>query len=1194
MKKISTLLTLTVAVILSLAACGGGETKGSFTIVDGAGSRQIYISDSAPRPIQIAVEYLCDDIEAISGIRPEVTNDPSKAKSGAIVIGLHNDPTVSPYIDSKELASGSERFQIKSFQGTDSPTVVIGGSDPRGAAYGIFELSKKMGVSPLYWWCDVAPKQSKTISLPKIDTISKEPSVRYRGIFINDEEAMIKWSEYTSKDKSQGAISPESYKRVFELMLRLGANTIWPSMMEAGSYFFEFCDPKTGEAINPRNATDYGIYIGTSHCENMARNNYCEWYDWARANKEKYNINDRLEWDYTINPVAIEAYWMERLEQSKNFNMIYTMGIRGVHDSPYQCRKLPNPTLANRVKFLQHIIDRQREMIAEVFGSEDAVPQIFVPYEETGELYNGESKDGKEQCEGLKLPEDIMIVTTEDNHGYLRQTPTPAELARKGGNGFYYHLAYQGGPSPYDWLTTMNYSLMREQLLKGYDAGAKDYWIVNVGDIKPTELGLSYFMAMAKDIESWRGREPREFVVEQSQALFGVDASTAKDITALYTEFTQTASAHRPDFMSSFQSVDFLGYNPEALYYSIFDYGDEAQHIIERYAAMEQRAKSINDRLTAEQQKPFWHLVYYPIRSAHNMAEKVYYYHKNHFYAAQGRLGAVNKYKQLSLEAAKRIKDDIEIYEAMEDGKWLGITDPYGYYNLTERVYDIAGIPEHLNYVTRYAEEAKQGIGSVAEGQKTSKERVTLRISRAEDNRKFIDIFNLDTQPTNWKISSDAEWVKFDQSTGALYEEHRVWVSANWDKAPQGVAKATITVTDGAGSEISYNIEAENFNVSLKERSYLEGSGYVAIEAERYSRATDGADGAKWIEYKDYGQSGSSMFVKGGSQSKVESKGAQLEYDIYFTSTGTFQGYIFRIPTLNEGKGKSCELAVSLDNGAETALEGIRHKGQRITQQLSNGAWDRRLWGRNTFTQIEKIPFVIEVKEAGYHTLKISQRDSEIGFDKITIATKPEGVTAIQRSIYGAPESYNSFAGGYAKRKYADIPKLRGVDVESYPTFEPLIYTKFCFSKYGCPEVWGFNVISNWNVYDPNQNQWGWSAESVKNVKVKHHESMRHVPHWKRDSNCGKAPATFCVNLKQGQYELTLYAGDYFNEFAQRKGVDYKMSITANGKVLEKDVVIKADNALMKCYEVKVGADNLLQVEFSGDWSVSAMEIYSK
>ena len=279
----------------------------------------------------------------------------------------------------------------------------------------------------------------------RVDTLSKEPSVEFRGIFINDEEAMVKWSSYTSKDKTKGALSPETYERVFELMLRMKANTIWPSMMEAGSYFFEAKD-QNGVAINPKNATDHGIYIGSSHCENMARNNYDEWYAWAEKNAEKYDIAKGHEFDYTVNPEAIEAYWMERLIESKDFNMIYTMGIRGVHDSPYQCRLLKDPSLENRVKFLQNIINRQRGMIKEVFGAEDAVKQIFVPYEETGEIYNGESKDGKERCAPLVLPEDIIVVVTEDNHGYMRQTPTQKELKREGGNGFYYHLAYQGSP----------------------------------------------------------------------------------------------------------------------------------------------------------------------------------------------------------------------------------------------------------------------------------------------------------------------------------------------------------------------------------------------------------------------------------------------------------------------------------------------------------------------------------------------------------------------------------------------------------------------------------------------------------------------------------------------------------------------------------------------------------------------------
>lgn len=220
----------------------------------------------------------------MTGVTPDITSDKSKLSGNIIVLSTKENNSL---LKTNELDNLFESYMIRT---VDKPfakvasALVVTGSDALGTVYGAFNISEMIGVSPLYWWCDVEPKTQSEIILTNCDVDPKEPTVRYRGIFINDEEAMINWSRLTSEDKTKGAISPETYKRVFELMLRLKANTLWPSMMEAGSYFFEFKD-ESGVAINPKNATDYGIYIGSSHCENMACNNYAEWYEWAAEHK---------------------------------------------------------------------------------------------------------------------------------------------------------------------------------------------------------------------------------------------------------------------------------------------------------------------------------------------------------------------------------------------------------------------------------------------------------------------------------------------------------------------------------------------------------------------------------------------------------------------------------------------------------------------------------------------------------------------------------------------------------------------------------------------------------------------------------------------------------------------------------------------------------------------------------------------
>ena len=420
-------------------------SKDGFSLFKNGKVASIYVSNSEAPQILRAVTDLQNDIKMVTGVKPEIIHSLEKATDNTIVVGSLKDTNIKRLLDkgvideAKGIENLKQAFLLKSIEPSDKNdknTLVIAGSDPLGTVYGIYELSERIGVSPLYWWCDVVPKKQKEIIFNKLLVLPKEPSVEYRGIFINDEEALTQWSKNTSKNETNTHPSPEVYKKVFELLLRLKANAIWPGMVHTSSYFFEAKD-KNGIPINPKNAKEYGIYVGSSHCENMARNNYDEWYDWAAAHKDMYDAKGEPLWDYTVNPKAVEAYWQERLNEAKEFNMIYTLGMRGVSDSPFRFDNLENPTLENQVKLLQKIINRQREMIKNTFGSEDAVPQIFVPYEETGEIYNGESNDGKEKCEGLKMPDDVMMVWTEDNFAHARQLPNEKEKKHPGGNGIY-------------------------------------------------------------------------------------------------------------------------------------------------------------------------------------------------------------------------------------------------------------------------------------------------------------------------------------------------------------------------------------------------------------------------------------------------------------------------------------------------------------------------------------------------------------------------------------------------------------------------------------------------------------------------------------------------------------------------------------------------------------------------------------
>ncbi|KXX67040.1 glycosyl hydrolase 115 family protein [Flammeovirga sp. SJP92] len=1182
-------------------------SQNSFPLFKDGKLADIYVSKTSAPQILRAVQDLQNDVKMVTGQKPRVVSNLKEVVNNTIIIGTIEDRNINKMYkkgilsEADEIENKWESFLLKSVQKPVSKinnALVLVGSDPMGTVYGIYEISQRIGVSPLYWWCDVVPQQKKEIIIEDCLLLPKEPSVKFRGIFINDEEALTQWSENTSKDKLHGNPSPEVYQRVFELLLRLKANTIWPAMMKRSSYFFESKN-EDGKPINPLNAKKYGIYVGSSHCENMARNNYDEWHDWAEAHADQYDAKGVPVWDYTVNPKTIEAYWQERLEESKDYNMIYTLGIRGVHDSPFLYENLKNPTLENKVKLLQTVIDRQRQMIKETFGAEDAVPQVFVPYEETGELYNGESKDGKEKCEGVSIPEDVMMVWTEDNFGYARQLPRPYEQQRKGGNGIYYHLAYQGYPTAYDWLYTTPLPLIQEELQKVYDAKARQFWIVNVGDIKPAELGLQFFMELAYDINSYPKNTSKDFLEKSAQQQLGIDNYKAKEVADLMTTFHNLCRPKRPEAMTPFWDWTFQN-NWMYHYYSLFDFGDESQRQIEQFEELENQAKSIYDELKTEAKAPFWHLAYYPIRATTLMLKKIEYYRKNVAYAKQGRFKSVNAYKVLSQKAEEEIQADLKYYnQQLKGGKWNGIMDPYALYNFKERVFDVANIPNNLVYDECFSEEAISDIGSVCEGQVNGNENVELRFSSFENNQRFIDVFNKGVQSQNWVIETDVEWLNFTKSSGEVEVEDRIWMSVDWSKIDVGTHQTNINVRGENGIVKTYPVKATKFDLQLREKSYMEGNGFIAIEAENYSSKNKVNGKIQWEEYKDFGYTGSSMFTKGAQkiEGNIKENSPRLDYTVYFSTTGTFYGELYRIPTLNEGKEKTCQIAIGLDDARPQILNGVRHKGQKVTAVMADGTKETWSWHKNVLLQMEKIPFKITVDKAGYHIFSVYQVDKGIGFDRIVICTDQQAETTQKRSLLGCPESYNTF-NDQKEKNYASIPQFSNetTKVKTYPKPEPLTSINLNFAMYAMLDAHDFVPVNQRHIFNENINQFGWEKKDAKHIKFSHNESSERIPFWQRDGLKGKKESHFYVRLKKGIYTITYYMGDarIKEEMIYNQGLNYKMSFKMNGKLLMNNEDVLTGIQKIETVEVEILEDELLTLTLSGDWMINAMKIRPK
>ena len=559
---------------------------GTFPLVQGGRAATLVHDPADHRVVAIATQDLSDDIERVTGVRPVVQSAPSAELAGpTVIVGTLgrsraiDDLVRRRHLDVRELAGAWESFVIATVPGDRArraagPTLVIVGSDRRGTAFGIYELAQAIGVSPWYWWADVAPDAKRELHVAAGRRRFGPPSVKYRGIFINDEDwGLHPWAAKTF-DPERGDIGPKTYAKIFELLLRLKANTCWPAMHEVTGAFNSYPE-------NRQLADDYAIVMGSSHAEPMLRNNVTEWTAPA------------AEFNYTTNRDGVLAYWDERVRENGRFENIYTLGMRGIHDSPMQGAA----TVADRVAALERIFADQRELLARhVNPAVDRVPQMFSPYKEVLDIYRA----------GLRVPDDVTVVWPDDNHGYIRDFPNDDERRRAGGFGVYYHLSYLGAPLAYLWLYTTPPALVREELTKAHALGARTLWIANVGDIKPAEIGIELFLQLAWDVDRWPRERVPGFLDEWAAREFG--APLAPDIGRAMGGYFALNHQRRPEHLQWWLSGERI--RPSALTPA------EITGRLARFAELGAEVERMRTRVPSAKRDAFFELVEYPIRGS--------------------------------------------------------------------------------------------------------------------------------------------------------------------------------------------------------------------------------------------------------------------------------------------------------------------------------------------------------------------------------------------------------------------------------------------------------------------------------------------------------------------------------------------------------------------------------------------------
>lgn len=655
--------------------------ENTFLLYDQTHKAELFIENDCFPQVKRAFCDLQEDVRAVCGEPPIPETDIGKCNRPVIVATYGRSELADTLMkngaaDLSPLVGKTEAFLLTKL---DRPfahleeAYLICGSDMRGTIYGIYELSKTIGVSPWYFWADAAIPRSERIVLDGSARFFNSPSVKYRGIFINDERAFQQWSARFSGDDPEhsGAPSCFVYKKIFELLLRLRANTLWPAMHRYSTAFYAVRD-EDGKSVNAKAADEYGVVIGTSHCEAMLRNNESEWAAWAKQYKRSHKKKGKIAYDHTLCPEAINAYWRERVTESRDCESIYTLGMRGVHDGGMHAEKLRRNDLKGRIALMGTIIASQRKMLADAFGEENLPPQLFIPYKEAAELYNGSA-----DTPGLRLPEDVTVMVTDDNHGYIRQVPTEAEQQQRQRFGLYYHVSYWGAPLSYLWLNTTPLPLLYSELKKAYESGIREMWIFNVGDIKPSELSVSFLMQLACDIDSVDHDTIDDWVSRTARQTFHVDEDTARRIAEIVREYYRLNWAKRPEF----QGYEFLRngrYRTDSCAWYSTAHFNEADRVLSQADELRCGALRVYEALKDEDRPAFYETVLYPVLASTDTLFKNLYWQKAIASKKAGDPSGVREYARLSKEAHRRILDELCVYnEELCGGKWKGIMDPW-------------------------------------------------------------------------------------------------------------------------------------------------------------------------------------------------------------------------------------------------------------------------------------------------------------------------------------------------------------------------------------------------------------------------------------------------------------------------------------------------------------------------------------
>ncbi len=919
---------------------------GYFPLVSGDQLAPLWYDADDDRGVIRAINDLQKDIERVTDRKPELTTDRPAAGVAVIIGTLGKGKLIDTLVTDGRLDISpiKGKWEAHLIAAVDNPFpgiskgLVIVGNDKRGTIYGVYTLSEQIGVSPWYWWADVPVKKRDALYIQSGLSVYGPPAVRFRGIFLNDEApALSNWVH-----EKFGGFNHEFYTKVFELLLRLKANYLWPAMWNNS---FNSDDP-----LNPQLADEYGIVMGTSHHEPMMR----AWKEWGR-------LHPGMAWDYSKNPEVLREFWREGLQRTREYEKVITLAMRGDGDEPMSEK--------DNVALLEKIVTDQRQMIEEVINNEvTKVPQVWALYKEVQGYYE----------RGMRVPDDVILLWCDDNWGNLRRLPTETERLRPGGAGIYYHFDYVGGPRSYRWINTNPIPKIWEQMNLACHYGADQIWIVNVGDLKPMEFPTEFFLTMAWDPNRWPRESLKDYSRHWTAREFGAEYSD--DIADIIAKYTKYNGRCKPELLA-----------PDT--FSLTNYR-EAETVLDDYKAIVDKAERIYDALSTEARDAFFQLVLHPAQASRIMTELNITVGKNRLYASQGRSEAnlmANKVREL-FEADAKLT---ERYHSMANGKWNHMMDQthIGYTNWNNPPRNI------MPKVTEITLPQQAGLGVAIEGATqswpASSDNAELpQFNRLARKKYYIEVFNKGSDAFEFTADADKSWITLSRTEARVSNTSvRLWVDIDWSQTPSGRSEGVVTIT-GVGEKVSVHIHAFNPDQSeLPQKSFVETDGYVSIEPEHYSARIDTTD-CHWEKIDDYGLYRSAMSLFPVTvRSVIPGPGSPcLEYNTYLFTSGKIELLVYVSPTLNFIPGRGLQMAVSFDAQSPQVINVVP-----ANYTAGDGNRD---WEQTVIHNARIVKSTHNLSEPGSHILKIWMVDPGIVVQKLVINTG-----GLRPSRLGPPES---------------------------------------------------------------------------------------------------------------------------------------------------------------------------------------------